>query len=98
MTELREIGGHLKKGLAEEITAQLKDVGSVHAISIETGRAEDLLDFKEFGSAGEVDILSLLVDSAAAQDMFDQLCRLAGLGQTRNGELFISGEIIKTSL
>ncbi|MGC6512500.1 MAG: hypothetical protein ACON4J_07000 [Parvibaculales bacterium] len=98
MKRLREIGGHLTKGLAEEITSKLHAGEAVHIISIEAGRAEDLLDFKEFGTAGEVDILSLLVDADAAQDIFEQLCHLAGLGEARNGELFLSNEILKASL
>ena len=58
---MTEIGAFLHKGAGSAMLADLKKDKRVLGIYVEAGRTDDLFAFREFGSASENEIVTILV-------------------------------------
>ncbi|MGC6475623.1 MAG: hypothetical protein ACON41_03195 [Parvibaculales bacterium] len=97
MQEFVEIGGALRKGLGQTILERFHEAEGVQHIFVEAGRADDLFAEKEFGTASEVDLLTLVVEKNQAEQVFTALYDALSLGQEPNGLIYQSPAFIKTA-
>lgn len=85
---ITEIGAFLHKGVGNQLVAELKADARVLGIYVEAGRTDDLFAFREFGSASENDILTVLVEKKNADKMFQIICDMAGLTEPQSGLVY----------
>ncbi len=85
---ITEIGAFLHKGHGNHLLAQLKEDKRVLGCYIEAGRTEDLFAFREFGSASENDIVTVLVEHKHADKIFTLICNSAGLDEPQSGLVY----------
>lgn len=85
---ITEIGAFLHKGVGNQLVADLKTDKRILGIYVEAGRTDDLFAFRDFGSASENDILSVLVSEKDADKMFDLICKKVDLSKPQNGLVF----------
>ena len=83
-----EIGAFLHKGEGGAMAAKFAEDGRVLGAYVETARTTDLFRFREFGSASENDILTLIVPQAAADAIFDELAEAARFDEPQTGIIF----------
>lgn len=85
---ITEIGAFLHKGVGNQMIAELKADKRVLGVYVEAGRTDDLFAFREFGSASENDILTVLVAEKDADKIFDLVCKKADLTEPQSGLVF----------
>ncbi|MBT7643139.1 MAG: hypothetical protein HN715_09145 [Rhodobiaceae bacterium] len=85
---ITEIGAFLHKGTGNKLVAQLKDDKRVLGIYVEAGRTEDLFAFREFGSASENDIVTILVETKNADRLFKLVSQKAALTEPQSGLVY----------
>lgn len=85
---ITEIGAFLHKGHGSHLLAQLKEDKRVLGCYVEAGRTEDLFAFREFGSASENDILTVLVEQKNADKIFTLICKAADLSEPQSGLVY----------
>ncbi len=78
----------MHKGAGLELVNELHDDKSILGIFVEAGRTEDLFAFREFGSASENDIVTVLVANRHASRVFDLICSKIGLDKPQCGMVF----------
>ncbi len=78
----------MHKGAGLELMNELHDDKSILGIFVEAGRTEDLFAFREFGSASENDIVTILVAKRHANRVFDLICSKIGLDEPQRGMVF----------
>ena len=61
MVKLVEIGGLIKKGLGKGVTEKFVKESDVISVGYANGRASDMFDEQQFGSASEAEILTMIV-------------------------------------
>lgn len=83
-----EIGAFLHKGIGARLASELNTDKRILGAYVEAGRTEDLFAFREFGSASENDILTVLVDSKSADKIFALICQKAGLNAPQSGLVY----------
>ena len=57
-------------------------------VNVEAGRTDDLFAFREFGSASENEIVTILVAEKDADKVFDIVCKKAGLTEPQSGLVY----------
>lgn len=85
---ITEIGAFLHKGVGNHMLADLKTDKRVLGIYVEAGRTDDLFAFREFGSASENEIVTILVAEKDADKIFDLVCKKAGLTEPQTGLVY----------
>ncbi len=93
-----EIGGFIKKGLGQGIVKKFSKNKSVLNVGTANGRATDLFDIQEFGEYGESEILTMIVDEHKCDNIFEQLYKFLDLKNKKQGVIFVSAPIVKTSV
>ena len=73
MAKLVEIGGLIKKGLGHGVTEKFSKNKDVVSVGYANGRASDIFDEQQFGSASEAEILTLIVKDNKSNAIFDEL-------------------------
>jgi len=85
---ITEIGAFMHKGAGLELMNELHGDKKILGIYVEAGRTEDLFAFREFGSASENDIVTILVENRHAKKIFDLICSKIGLDRPQRGMVF----------
>ena len=85
---ITEIGAFMHKGAGLELMNELHGDKKILGIYVEAGRTEDLFAFREFGSASENDIVTILVENRHAKKIFDLICSKIGLDKPQRGMVF----------
>ena len=93
-----EIGALVNKDFGTKVLESLSELDGVKGISVETGRSGDLFDEKQFGEFGEASIITILADSSKKDIIFDEVHKACNLHSEKQGLVFMSPEIIKTSI
>ena len=83
-----EISAFLQKGAGGEMAAMFAEDERVLGAYVEAARTSDLFRFREFGSAAENDILTLIVHQASADAVFDELAQAARFDKPQTGLIF----------
>ena len=78
----------MQKGAGLELMNELHGDKKIIGIFVEAGRTEDLFAFREFGSASENDIVTILVENRHATKIFDLICSKIGLDKPQRGMVF----------
>ena len=97
MSKFVEIGGLIKKGLGHKVVKKFSENSDVITVGYANGRASDIFDVQQFGSASEADILTLIVKERKGNLIFDELYRHLKLNSQKNGVIFKSETISKSS-
>ena len=98
MPKLIEIGGLIKKGLGQKVVKKFSENPNVVSVGYANGRASDMFDVQQFGSASEADILTLIVKERKGNLIFEELYRHLKLSSQKNGVIFKSETISKSSI
>jgi len=85
---ITEIGAFMHKGEGMQLMNELRDDDEILGIYVEAGRTEDLFAFREFGSASENDIFTILVEARQADKIFDLICSKIGFDRPQRGMVF----------
>ncbi|MGB0699075.1 MAG: hypothetical protein ACPHS9_01400 [Parvibaculales bacterium] len=85
---ITEIGAFIHKGAGLELMNELHGDKDILGIFVEAGRTEDLFAYREFGSASENDIVTILVENRHATKIFDLICSKIGLDKPQSGMVF----------
>ena len=85
---ITEIGAFLHKGAGSAMMSDLKSDKRVLGVYVEAGRTDDMFAFREFGSASENEILTVLVAEKDAEKVFDIVCKKAGLTEPQSGLVY----------
>ncbi|NBR50438.1 MAG: hypothetical protein EBT87_01615 [Alphaproteobacteria bacterium] len=85
---ITEIGALMHKGAGLELMNELHGDKDILGIFVEAGRTEDLFAYREFGSASENDIVTILVENRHATKIFDLICSKIGLDKPQSGMVF----------
>ena len=85
---ITEIGAFMHKGEGLRLMNELHGDDKILGIYVEAGRTEDLFAFREFGSASENDIVTILVEARHATKIFDLVCGKIGLDKPQSGMVF----------
>jgi hypothetical protein len=85
---ITEIGAFMHKGEGLKLMNELHKDKKILSICVEAGRTEDLFAFREFGSASENDIVTVLVEAKHADKIFDLICSKLGLDKPQSGMVF----------
>ena len=85
---ITEIGAFMHKGAGLELMNELHGDKDILGIYVEAGRTEDLFAYREFGSASENDIVTILVENRHATKVFDLICSKIGLDKPQRGMVF----------
>ena len=93
-----EIGALVQKDCGMKVLEALSEVEGVKGISVESGRSGDLFDEKQFGEFGEASIITIFAESAQKDSIFDKVYEVCNLKTEKQGLVFMSPEVIKTSL
>ena len=97
MAKLVEIGGLIKKGLGHGVTERFSKNKDVISVGYANGRASDIFDEQQFGSASEAEILTLIVKDNKSNAIFDELYEYLKLSNEKNGYIFKHESISKSS-
>ena len=98
MPKLVEIGGLIKKGLGQSVVKKFSENQDVVSVGFANGRASDMFDIQQFGDASEADILTLIVKERKGNSVFDELYKHLKLSTQKNGVIFKSETIAKSSI
>jgi len=98
MASYVEIGGLIKKGLGQSIVKNFSKNIDVVSIGYANGRASDLFDIQQFGSASEAEILTMIVKERKGNALFDELHKFLKLSSENNGFIYKFDTINKISL
>jgi len=98
MASYVEIGGLIKKGLGQTVVNKFSKDKDVISVNYANGRASDMFDVQQFGNASEADILTLIVKEKKSNKVFDELFSHLKLSSQKNGVIFKSSSISKSSL
>ena len=98
MAKLVEIGGLVKKGLGQTVVKKFSGNSEVMSVGFANGRASDMFDIQQFGDASEADILTLIVKERKGNVIFDELYKHLKLNSQKNGVIFKSETISKSSV
>ena len=98
MAKLVEIGGLIKKGLGHGVTERFSKNKDVISVGYANGRASDIFDEQQFGSASEAEILTLIVKERKGNFVFDALYNHLKLATQKNGIIFKSETIAKSTV
>ena len=98
MSKYVEIGGLIKKGLGSSVVKKFSQENDVLSVGYANGRASDMFDFQQFGSASEAEILTMVVKERKGNLMFDELHKFLKLSTHNNGVIYKFETISKTSL
>ena len=93
-----EIGALLSKEFGQKALETLSDFEGVKNISVETGRSSDLFEEKQFGTFGEAAIISIIAEASQKDKVFDALYDLCKLDGHQSGLVFMTPEVIKSTL
>jgi len=85
---ITEIGAFLHKGEGTRLLHELHEDKHILGIYVEAGRTEDLFAFREFGSAAENDVLTVLVEARHADKVFKMICDKADIDKPQNGFVY----------
>lgn len=97
MAKFVEIGGLIKKGLGHGVTEKFSKNKDVVSVGYANGRASDIFDEQQFGSASEAEILTLIVKDNKSNLIFDELYNYLKLSTEKNGYIFKHESISKSS-
>ena len=97
MGKLVEIGGLIKKGLGQGVTEKFSKDKDVLSVGYANGRASDMFDEQQFGSASEAEILTMIVKEKKGNAIFDELFIHLKLSNKRNGYIYKFHTILKSS-
>ena len=78
----------MHKGAGLQLMNELHGDKDILGIFVEAGRTEDLFAYREFGSASENDIVTILVENRHATKIFDLICSKIGLDKPQSGMVF----------
>ena len=95
MAKFVEIGGLIKKGLGHGVTEKFSKNKDVVSVGYANGRASDIFDEQQFGSASEAEILTLIVRDNKSNAIFDELYEYLKLSKEKNGYIFKHESISK---
>ena len=98
MVKCVEIGGLIKKGLGQTVVKKFSENQEVLSVGFANGRASDMFDIQQFGDASEADILTLIVKEKRSNTIFDELYNHLKLSTQRNGVIFKSDTISKSTV
>ena len=98
MSKFVEIGGLVKKGLGQKVVKKFSENSDVISVGYANGRATDMFDVQQFGSASEAEIVTLIVKERKGNLIFDELYRHLKLNSQKNGVIFKSETIFKSSI
>ena len=98
MSKFIEIGGLIKKGLGQKVVKKFSENSDVISVGYANGRATDMFDIQQFGNASEADILTLIVKERKGNVIFDELYKHLKLNSQKNGVIFKSETILKSSV
>ncbi len=93
-----EIGALVQKDVGQQAVDGLKDQEGVRIVSMETGRSSDLFDKKDFGDFGEAAIITVIADDDLKDAVFDKLFQVCELTDQKQGLIFMSPVIAKTTV
>ena len=85
---ITEIGAFVHKGEGTRLLHELHEDKHILGIYVEAGRTDDLFAFREFGSASEADVLTVLVEAKHADKVFKMICDKAGIDTPQNGFVY----------
>ena len=83
-----EIGAFLHKGEGAKLVEHFREDPRVLGIYVEAGRTSDLFRFRDFGSASENDIVTLITKQHETDALFDEVCDVAGIDAPQRGIVF----------
>ena len=98
MVKYVEIGGLIKKGLGQNVVKKFSSDNAVITVGYANGRASDMFDFQQFGSASEAEVLTLIVKEKKSNGIFDELYNFLKLKNQNNGVIYKFDPISKTNL
>ena len=98
MSKFVEIGGLIKKGLGQSVVKKFSNNKDVVSVGFANGRASDIFDIQQFGDASEADILTLIVKERKGNFVFDALYNHLKLATQKNGIIFKSETIAKSTV
>ena len=93
-----EIGALVNKDFGPKVLDSLSELDGVKGVSVETGRSGDLFDEKQFGEFGEASIITIFADSSQKDVIFDKVYDVCNLHSERQGLVFMSPDVIKSSI
>ncbi|MBH68916.1 MAG: hypothetical protein CMM58_11230 [Rhodospirillaceae bacterium] len=93
-----EIGALLSKDFGQEVLEKMNGFEGVKTITVESGRSSDLFEEKQFGAFGEASIVSIIADNEQKDKIFDAVFELCELHGHQSGLIFMTPEIIKSTL
>jgi hypothetical protein len=93
-----EIGALVQKECGQRALEALKDEEGVKSITVESGRSADLFEDRQFGTYGEAAIVTIIADNDAKEAIFNKLYHVCELHDKKQGLVFMSEEIIKSSV
>ena len=88
----------IKKGLGQTVVKKFSNNKNVVTVGFANGRASDIFDIQQFGDASEADILTLIVNEKKGNIIFDELYSFLKLSTQKNGIIFKSETIVKSSI
>ena len=93
-----EIIALVEKNYGQKILEEMKSSEGVLQILNAAGRSSDLFEEKQFGTFGEAAIVSIIADASQKDKVFDALYELCELEGHQSGLVFMTPEIIKSTL
>jgi hypothetical protein len=85
---ITEIGAFLHKGTGSKLLAELEGDKRILGIYVEAGRTEDLFAFREFGSASDNDLVTILAEAKNADAIFKLISEKADLTEPQSGLVY----------
>ncbi len=92
-----EIGGLIRKGLGHNVIEKFSKKKSVKTVGFANGRTNDLFSRKQFGDAGESEILTLIVSEEESEKIFNELFFFLELHKRNQGIIYKSEIITKST-
>tara|TARA_A100001011_G_scaffold370139_1_gene426149 strand:+ start:307 stop:597 length:291 start_codon:yes stop_codon:yes gene_type:complete len=92
-----EIGALVEKEYGQLVKDEVSQLEGVDYVFYATGRSNDLFDDKQFGSYGEASIITVIVDQARKDDVFEQLFTLCELHTKKSGVVYMSNPIARST-
>ena len=93
-----EIGALIEKQYGQLVKDEVSQLEGVDYVFYATGRSNDLFDDKQFGSYGEASIITVIVEQACKDDVFEQLFTLCELHTKKSGVVYMSNPIARSTL
>ena len=93
-----EIGALVEKKYGQLVKDEISQVKGVEYVFFATGRSNDLFDQKQFGSFGEASIITIIVEEACKDEVFDQLFMLCELHTKKSGVVYMSNPIARSTV